>query len=370
MSRYYITGSEARALRRLSRRLPGVSLDPVDECTIEPLDHRWNKHDTNCIEEIRNVLGLGYGRPISLRVPSAADRLRSSCVCSSVCSVELPKGSFLRLDISDSSMVSLPDDAEVLVDSPMLSFATAAHQLNGLVARQSMQSYEADIRLVAMAAEECGHYALNPWKPREGDCKYKLPEIMTVDGLATYLKELHGLDGMARAKRAASLAFDRSDSPMETFVNAGLSLPVTHGGLFLGPPVANKRIDLSDLQQLMLNHRDHITPDLLWEAWSIIVEYLGREPHEGQAAQDEDMGRVQDYQVLGYLVFPITYKHVHNPQSFNELAVRIATAMEQKGSFGACAQLALLLSDQAFLERQSCLFKVMLPAVARDGQAC
>lgn len=366
MSRYYVTGSEARALRRLSRRVSGVSLEPVDTCTIEPLGHKWNKRDAICMESIRNALGLGCDRRISLRVPAPAYRLRSSCVCSSVCSVKLPKGSFLRLDVSNESVLSIPDDAEVYVDSPQLSFATASHQLDGLVARQAMQSYEADIRLVAMAAEECGHYAFNPWKPRGGNCMFELPEIMTVDSLTGYLNHLQGFDGMARAKRAASLAFDRSDSPMETFVNAGMSMPVTHGGLFLGSPVANKQINLSDLQKLMLNHRDHITPDLLWEAWSIIVEYLGREPHEGQPAQDEDMGRVQDYQVLGYLVFPITYKHVHNPQSFNELAVRIAAAMEQKGLFGAGAQLALLLSDQAFLERQSCLFKVMLPPVARD----
>ena len=363
MERLYITGQEARTLRRLSRCVPTLSLVPVETSVIEPMGRRWTKKDTCRLEAIRTILGLPPDRRIELRVPSPSKRIRASCVCSRVCSIELPQGSFLRLTASDESIVRLPSDVEVLVDSPQLSFATVSQQLNDLVRRSVMRPYEADIRLVAMAAEECGSYAFDPWHPRTGGCTFFLPALTTTNDLKTYLDDLHGLDGMARAKRALRFAFDRSASPMETFVNAAMSLPSSHGGLFLGRPAANKRIDLTDLQSLMLNHRDHITPDLLWETWAIIIEYLGSEPHEGAQAKDEDMGRIQDYQVLGYLVFPVTYKNVHNPTALNQLAMRVAEAMELKGAAGMRAQVAILQADQEFLERQSDLFKILLPAV-------
>ena len=302
-------------------------------------------------------------QPVDIYVPEPSRRVRARGLKSHVCSVALPPGSFEVVRANEVAL-RIPDGIEMLVESPRLSFSSAAQRLSMLVSTGSLDSDVARFALLKLGAEDCSSYALDPWKPRSAACAFELEPCVRVEELRAYLGQLRGFDGMSLAREVAMWVFDRSGSPMETFVNAALTLPVSMGSLSLGSPVANKRIDLKGLQQMMLNHVDHITPDLLWEAVGIILEYLGSEPHEGAAAQREDMGRVQDFQALGYLVFPVVYAHVRNPRAFNGLAMRIATAMDERGAQGMRTWVTELASDEAFLRQQMKLFANMLPTVS------
>ena len=226
-----------------------------------------------------------------------------------------------------------------------------------------MTPQEAELRLFKLGVEDCSTYVVDPRTPSLGTCAYDCAPALSADELRQYLGAIKSVPGVGMARRVGEWVYDGSASEMETLLWAGLALSPHLGGLGLDAPLANFELPLSDLQRLALNHVDHLTPDLLWLLLRIILEYLGDEPHEGKSAQDEDMGRIQDYQVLGYLVFPVRFKHVRNPAAFNRLAQRLAAAMEERGARGVRAWLDELLSDEDFLHRQRVLFKVMLPAV-------
>lgn len=364
MDYLYITGQDARTIRKIARHDCGLALEPAENRSIVPLDRNWTPEDTRLTHELLRLLGFSEHKKLELRVPSAGSRIRAACVRSVVCSVGLPEGSFDRLIIQDSSLLHLPENTTILVDAPPLSFISAARQLTRLVSRGVMSQTEADLRLLKVGVEDCGRYSLDPWNPSTKSFRSPVPAVMTVRDLLRFIDSAAGLDGLTQARRVGPCVFERSDSPMEALVHSGVALPLGLGGFSLPGPEANVTIPLSGFQQLMLNHVDHITPDLLWEAMRIIVEYLGGEPHSSKDAQEEDAGRVQDYQVLGYLVFPVMYKHVRTPEVFNRLVIRLAHAMEGKGLKGASEWVATLLDDEGFIERQRCLFKVMLPSVS------
>ena len=342
-----------------------MELDKTEVHAIEPLGHRWTSKDRAALEGIREAVALG-GRPLCLRVPTPVNRIRARGITSVVCSVPLPEGSFEVLSVAEGTdALGVPPEAELLVDSASLAFVEAARQFTRLVSRGKLSWEEASIRLLALGAEDCGSYVLDPWRPREGGCLFEVAPVMSTTVLGTYLCAAKGLDGLAMARGVADLIPDGCASPMETLVYAGLTLPPDLGGFGLVRPEANARIDLSPMQQLMLNHVDHITPDLLWRDWCLIIEYLGHEPHSGAEALDEDSGRVQDYQVLGYAVLPLTFKHVRNPTEFNRTVLRFARIMESRGLQGVVAQVQALLSNQEFLGQQRVLFQVLLPSVDR-----
>jgi len=365
MSRVFIAGSSARLLRRLARLGKGLRLEPSDlvrpeaPCTVKG---SYTSLRSLGIAGVCSLVGVDEAHPLELLVPAQAERIRAKGIRSRVCSTALPKGSFQRLA---STELELSDPSvELLIEAPQSSFLMAARQMGLLVSRGILDEQRADLGLLRLAAEDCGSYAVDPWRPRDGGFSRGLPPLLASDDLRAFLDEAHGLRGVVRASRVAGLSFDDADSPMEAFVNAGLVLPPHMGGLGLARPVANHAIDLKDKQELGLVHVSRITPDLLWpEPLMIIIEYLGKEPHEGPEAQDEDMGRVQDYQALGYLVFPLRYRHVRTPREFNRTALRLATAMDERGARGVRAWVEELMGDEEFLARQRILFATMLPAV-------
>ena len=364
MDRLYITGATARSLRRLARRGLGISLAASDVSEIQPLNRGRLTLDSLGLSELLSAIGLRPQGCIDIAVRSAPERIRARGIRSHVCSRPLPSRSFeLLTSQSASCPISLPDDLEIMVESPQLSFLGAAEALSKLVTRGVLSSAEADLRLAKLGIEDCSSYALDPQKPLERDCAYELTPVLAAEDLRAYLEEARGFAGLTRARHVGGLVFDSSASQMETFLNAGISFPCNLGGMSLERPAANSSIPLSDLQKLMLNHMDHITPDLYWKALRIVMEYLGKEPHEGSRAQDEDMGRFQDYETLGYRTFPVRYRHVRTPIEFNRLMVRLARVMDECGARDALAWVEELLADKDFLARQRLFFKVMLPAV-------
>lgn len=364
MNRIFLTGTTARTLRRLARHERGVTLERSSIDAIEPPSRSRSAPNRLDLARLRSFLSVSGTHGIELLVPTPKDRIRARGITCHVQSKPLPSGSFLRLVRNETGDASdPPSDTEVFVESPCLAVLSAARQLGKLVSQQVMSSTEADLRLFKLAMEDCSTYALDPIHPMDKDCLYGIEPVLTKQDLDSYLHDANAIIGLQRAAKVAEWLVGRSASPMETFLCAGYSLPPSSGGLGFPQPKLNHTIHLSHMKQLMLNHTERLTPDLLWEAWSVLIEYLGAESHEGDGAQDEDMGRIQDFEVLGYRPFPVRYRHVKTPTSFNRLAARVATAMESQGAQGIRAWVDELVSYKDFLATQLLLFKVMLPPV-------
>ena len=359
-----LAGSTARGVRRLARRSEGLHLEPTDMRTVSSLGRRYVTESSLGLASLRTALGLGPTRNIELLVPAPKDRIRARGLACHVMSRPLPQESFMRVTCDGGPLAAVvPNGLEMLVESPSLSFLGAAAQLDRLVRSGNMSETEADARLLRLAVEECSTYALDPRDPLAGACIFDVAPLLASSQLSAYLAEARSFPGLTAAQRVAGWVFDGSASPMETFLNAALSLPAARGCFELPVPLANHTICLDEFQRTILNHLDHITPDLLWLAYKIILEYLGKEPHEGGAAQDEDMSRIQDYEVLGYRVLPVRYRHVKSPGAFNKLVLRLAQLMGCKGSFNAPAWVNELLQDRKFLALQRIFFATMLPPV-------
>lgn len=365
MERIFLAGSMARNVRRLARRHPGVRLVPTACRAVEPLRRKRVTESSLGLSGLKTVLGMSPLQSVELAVPTRGTRLRAQGITCHVLSRELPEGSFWRLEQAQCPLaVGLPSDVEVYVESPFLSFLIASAQLTRLAKKGAMSEQDADLRLFKLGVEECSSYAFDPADPAGRPCAFDLEPLMAAEELRSYLAGIRNMPGLVRARRVADLLFDGSASPMETLVNAGISLPPRLGCFGLEPPLANERISLDDAQRVILNHADHITPDLLWKELKIIIEFLGREPHEGEAAQDEDAGRIQDFETLGYCVLPVRYRHVKSPPAFNRLVARLAVIMEQCGVRGVCAWVAELAGDAEFAALQRRFFALMLPPVS------
>lgn len=120
----------------------------------------------------------------------------------------------------------------VLVASPELVFLEAAadHSL---------------VELLKLGMELCGTYALDDYHP---DGFTSRRRICTVGRIKRYLSWCKGAPGIMRARAAAGLLMDGSNSPLETNVMLGLTLPPRHRGIGLRKPVLNERRDTTELQ--------------------------------------------------------------------------------------------------------------------------
>ena len=363
MNRIFLTGTTARTLRRLARHERGLVLEDASVSTIEPPCRQKGAPNRLDLSRLRSCLSVLGAHDIELLVPAPKDRIRAKGFACHVLSTPIPSGSFLRLVDGASGTLALLPGTEVFVESPRLAALNTARQLGKLVSSHSISATEADLRLFKLIMEDCSTYVLNPARPMEGDCLYDVEPVLTKQGLVAFLEEATVMHGLLRAKRVAGWLADRSASPMETFLYAGYSLLPSSGGLGFPQPKLNYSIPLSQMSQLLLNHTERLTPDLFWEDWNVLIEYLGAEAHEGDSAYDEDTGRIQDFEVLGYRPFPVRYRHVKTPASFNRLAARVATAMESQGAKGLRAWVDELVGYKDFQAAQLLLFKVMLPPV-------
>ena len=259
--------------------------------------------------------------------------------------------------------IQLPSHLDVLIESPSLSFLTAATQFSKLMSTGRMGLQEARLRLLALGVEECASYALNPCRPGVGESAYGVAPSLAAAELVSYLSSASQVRGLPLAREMAGLVFDRSASEMETYLCAALSLPVHVGGLGLPVPELNASIDLMPEQKLALNHTHRLTPDLLWRELGLALEYLGKLPHGSKEAQDEDAGRFQDYDVLGIRAMPVRYLHVSTQQALMEFARRLACVMEQCGAKGTLAWIDELAGDDDWRHLQRVLMMTLLPAV-------
>ena len=156
LDRIYLTGSTARALRRLVRcaEVPGLGLVPDPTQTIEPLTCRNVTAASLGLTGLRQLLSLAPNQPLEISVGAPKQRIRAQGLRCHVRSSPLPSGSFERLVGTDvQGSLILPTDIEVLLESPCLSFLSAAARLSALVREGRMTPQEAELRLFKLEVE-------------------------------------------------------------------------------------------------------------------------------------------------------------------------------------------------------------------------
>ncbi len=326
------------------------------------------KKQREVVRRVLDHLGIApYSRPLKVRVLGSTLRGMEPDFVEHIVSSPLPPGSFQQLMPRDGSIVDYLADQNVriLVDGPKLSALSFAGEVQRIVSRG--ESGELSHKVVPVArtmgylGELCGTFARGWDSFQPGETAYKLNPILTLDEFRAYVGNARNVDGLPVARTAAQWSADGQDSPMEVLLRAVLVMRPGLGGLHLPPPSTNEPLPLSPYQRKIIKH-DTITPDMWWELFKLIFEYDGPE-HYDPAGVREDKRRIQDYQALGYSVFPVTAEDVRSIAGFDRfirpVAHTIARTMEKSKGRTFMRRINRLLASPDYRARRSLLLSTL-----------
>lgn len=364
---YFIARDHAIRLIREVRRTKGLSLAPRSSTHLPA--HPQRTHLTLsklAVEGIRSLEDFDEDHPACLASPSKGSRFFAAGIRSMVLSGPLPRGSFLTIgqDGRYPEGPALPEGSAYHVTSPALCMLSMAELLQQRMRAGTVDEQRALVRLIGLGLEMCGTYARDPERPASGDPAYDLQCVCRADDVRRQLGELSRRRGLRLALRAARHVVDGSGSPMESLHLMMLSLPESLGGLALPVPAMNRAIERTETGGHM-THFDHMRPDLSWPESRVAIEHDGDGGHSAPKNRATDARRIQDYQSLGWRVFPTTFADVRTQQSFNRFAWHVVEALDPTGSKGLHDRMARLMADATFLSLQARLLQMLLPPVER-----
>ena len=306
-------------------------------------------------------LQVPESRKIGIVVPHASDRIRTAGTRCSVDSSTKRKNAYLQLASVDDEHPSalVPPSTCVFVQSPPKIVLSMAKTIARHVHAQELSREVGVLRLVKLCLELCGTYAHDPFDPLCGDVTYKTSPLTNIQQIRDFL-EPHGREpGLRMAREAASLAYDLSGSPQESFLGPALFYPSRYGGLTLCDYKANEELQLTKAEKALIHWRT-ITPDFQLVGYQAAVEYLGHVHVEGDNPRIDHKRRL-DYQTLGKRVFEFWYDDVKTISALNQSALRLVAAIEQSDGPGARKRFKQRVSSKEFLAKQKALFEVFRP---------
>ena len=291
-------------------------------------------------EELRR-LGLTE-RPVDLIVPAQAARSSGSEARLHVWGGVLPRASLYVA--SNDVLVSGPElaiiqlcSAQGKLDALLDAHVEAVRAETELAASVGMAdnvidhplAWERIRRLVAatvVACEFAGTYRLGV---ASGATSYRAPRITSAAELARVAAEAGRSQGTLRARRVSELMLEGSASPMETALALMLTLPVDFGGFGLERPRLNQEVDVRRFRGT-LSDRDTVTPDFLWPAQGVALEYDSDEFHalRGRGQAGRDATRANVLTATGHRVFRVTPQTVRSLAGLALLARQVACALD------------------------------------------
>lgn len=243
------------------------------------------------IEDLQ-LEALGFGStPIRLMVPSPELRLSRSMYKYTVQPQPLPACAFRQF--SENICIASPE----------------------LCLLQSRAAYPR-FRLMELAMELCGKYALAPDSPRGYISRNH--QLTSIESVRAFLTQLPRMHGRRRLLEICEFISDGSRSPMETREYLLACLPKRHGGYGLPSPVLNAQIELSPEEQRAAK-RGHLECDMYWKDQGVIVEYDGHDDHESREDRARDALKRNVLIARGYRVFTITSKQIMDACSFDSI---------------------------------------------------
>ena len=343
-----------------ARRLP-----PVTECVSGQRDFR---RDADAA-----LVGVGVtDRPIDLLVPERRARSSGKTARFHLWSRVIPAESML--EVGPGLLISGPEliiaqlcgaqgKLDALLDAHVDAVRAEVRALAdfGLDERPVVDhplEWERIRRLVAavtVACEFAGTYRLG----RMGEeATYRLRPITNIDSLRRVIAQTGEPQGTQRALRACELALEGAASPLETSLALMLTLPVDYGGFGLEKPLLNCPVDVSRSRG-GVSDRDVVTPDFLWVAARVALEYDSAAYHDraGKGRREEDAVRANILAALGYRVLRATPGVIRSLAGVSLLARQLACAL-------GC-ELAVPTPVQDLRRRK--LYAQLMPRLERDG---
>ena len=289
----YVVGSSALFFWRHNPQFiitlrPPMS-NPLDDC---PVSH----------EQLTSLklASLGFGNtPIRLMVPSCKFRVQKSAYRYTVHSQAIPPLAFRQLN------------ANVCLASPELCLL------------ESCSAYS-ELRLMELAMELCGKYALAPETARGYISRDH--QLTSVDSIRDFLNHVPHASGRRRLSKICDFIMDGSRSPMETREYLLACLPKRVGGYGLPAPTLNGRVELTPDERHTAG-RSYFECDMIWENQKTVVEYDGHDDHESREDRARDALKRNVLIARGYRVFTITGKQIMSTQSFDAVIRNIARCL-------------------------------------------
>ena len=339
----------------------GITLTATDVCRPTGLGLSYVKLNRLGISGLLAYLKIPESRPLGIVVPKRKDRIRAHGIHCSVDSMQRDGAPFLLLSSADNKNPSplVSSTTNVCVQHPARIVLGMARRIRRKELNGELSGQQAILLLVKLCLELCGTYSHDPFDPNHADATYNTEQWLTCKDLRNYLQANGNEQGLSLARLAASLSYDKSGSPQESFMGPALFYSSRLGGLDLGNFIANEPLNLTNGERASINFRI-ITPDFQLPDYNSVVEYLGEIHKEGNNP-DIDHTRTLDYQTLGKREFAFWYSDVDTQAHFLKSAARIVNAIAQVDGPEIRESFRRRISRPGFKERQKVLFSVFRP---------
>ena len=357
----YLDDKTSLVLLRTAAVDKDLVLTPADTQAPKALTNKPIRLNRLGIPELLGYLSVPQKNSLGIVVPNAQARVRAKGVACTVCSNLRGSTPFLTLGSVNGTRRNpiVPGDATVYVQSPANVVLGMARRLRRMEIERKINHRQSVLMLVKLCLELCGTYVHDPFDPHNGSVTFGTEPMLSQAQLMEFLQEEGVEQGLSLTREAASLAYDLSGSPQESFMGPALFFNSRLGGLHLCDFEANKALDLSPSQLESIGNRT-ITPDFQLVGYNAVVEYLGA-IHEAGDNPRIDHKRSLDYQTLGKREFAFWYEDVKTQASFMESAARIVAMIGQYEGPSIRKRFARLKNDPDFIGRQKELFAVFRP---------
>ena len=348
-------------LWRLVTGNPSVALIETDVSRPEPLGLTTAKLDRLEMPQLLNYLDVSETSPLGILVPSGRKRVRSRGFVSHV--DKCPRGPMpFRLLASVDEQVSspiIPQKTKVYALAPANIVLSMARRLRRMHLKGSMDRWQSVLMLSKLCLELCGTYMHDPFDPLQGPVTYGTGPLLCAEELNRFLSAPGREQGLGLAREVATLVYDKSGSPQESFLGPALFYPAYLGGLGLCTFVANEALELDDAKRALIQGRT-ITPDFYLPDYDSVVEYRGHVHQEGDNPRIDHI-RDLDYQTLGIRDFTLYYGDVKTREDFMKSAARIVAVIARKDGPDVTERFSRLGRSKSFLQKQRTLFEVFRP---------
>lgn len=237
----------------------------------------------------------GLTRPIQLVVWCRDDRRRTALSQSHVITTQ--DGHYPAIHIADDLFSSTPE----------FTFL----QMGSLLDEE---------HLIFLGMELCGRYGI------DANGVFLRDQVCTPQMLSALIDNMPHIRGRRPAQSSVPKVLDGAGSPMEAALALILSTARELGGYGLERPELNHALPVEGrARKLWVD--DYITPDLLWEAIKLVIEYDSDLHHSASSRIANDARRRDVLTEMGYRVITVTTEHLRSFREVERIAGIVADAL-------------------------------------------
>ena len=182
----------------------------------------------------------------------------------------------------------------------------------------SLEPWQYVVILTELVCEFCGTYSK---QNTTRGFKNRRNPLTTLGQIMMFCGRMAFEPGANTLRKAASWIVEGLNSPMETILYLLFCLPKSYGGLEFPRPFSNYPIPVpAELRTKA--RKGYIVPDLFWPEANLIVEFNGKDTHEGQEVEDQERQEVA--QEMGYAEVTFRKADLYDSKRFMSKAQSVA----------------------------------------------